>query len=259
MNFANVSRQTALFRQDGKAVYSPAFTRHPSIRHASTTRDFSAGLTAQCNRLDEMRQVCALIEMPHAFLALGEQKHTANVAIVEKPTSEQDKYITFPQTDALVTRQPGAVLAIQTADCTPVFLVDPVAQVIGLAHAGWRGTYSRIVEKTVSKMKSLGSKSPNIIAWIGPLAGVCCYEVSTELIETFTREFPALENEHLCDGRNLNLANINILQLKRAGLVGGNIFDSSICTIHQNDQFFSFRADNGTSGRIISALGMLED
>lgn len=258
MMFTKTAKQAVQFRPDNKAVYSPVLNDLPGIQHASTTREFSAGLAKGTGRLDEMLLTCSLIEMPNACLALGEQKHTANIAIVDKATFHGRRHYTFPETDALVTDLPGAVLAIQTADCTPVFLVDPNARVIGLIHAGWRGTHSRITEKTVAKMKSLGANPDDITAWIGPLASVCCYEVSTELIESFLREFPTLSEELLRDERKLNLSNINIAQLERAGLNADNIFDSGICTIHQSDQFFSYRADNGTTGRIISALGMLE-
>src|SRR5690606_15662840 len=134
--------------------------------------------------------------------------------------------------------------------------VDPVSRIVGLVHAGWRGTFARIASATVDQMLAAGSKSQDIIAWLGPMAGRCCYEVDTELVDRFRNEFPGWSVTAENNERHLDLVSINQKQLISSGVKATNIAVSNICTIHQNDHFYSYRADAGTHGRIISAIGM---
>ena len=88
--------------------------------------------------------------------------------------------------DALITNLPKVPLLVLTADCVPVVIIDPVNKAIGVAHAGWRGTYDKISEKTIEEMiKSYNSNPQDLICVIGPSIGPCCYEVSKDLVEKF--------------------------------------------------------------------------
>ena len=92
--------------------------------------------------------------------------------------------------DGLVTDMPGLVVAIQTADCLPIVLVDPKRRAVGVFHAGWRGTVKRIVEKGVGEMrKHFGSNPRNLLAAIGPGVRGCCYDVGQEVRITFESQF----------------------------------------------------------------------
>ncbi len=242
----------------GMSISSEVLKSFPNLRHASTTRAFVAPGTSRLDELWEMRQH---LGAPNSFLAFGEQQHTNNVSVVSQDLVEENQesgYWRFPQTDAIVSPLKNVTLAIQTADCAPVFLFDPVKQIIALAHAGWKGSLSRIVSHTSSAMRELGTAPEDIIAWVGPMAGGCCYEVSEELIEKFKAEFADLEATPINNGRHLDLVEVNCCQLSQSGLLPHNIHRSSMCTIHNRDRFYSYRADNGTTGRIISALVMLE-
>jgi YfiH family protein len=244
-------------RDDELAVFSPALAAFPDLVHGSTTRAFQASLPGELTRIQEMHAACEILGAAGFPIYSGEQKHTCNVAVV---SDEEDRAgtgnFTFSQTDALITSKPGVALAIQTADCAPIFLYDPANRVAGLAHGGWRGTLARIAEKTVAAMANIGAEPRNTIAWIGPMAAVCCYEVNQELIDRFSAEFADLPAPQVHSGRHLDLVSINAHQLTHAGLSPANVHVSGICTIHQNHQFFSYRADNGTAGRILSIIAM---
>ncbi len=248
-----------IIHANGLSISARPLSQIPWLRHGSTTRAFSSPDSPRLSDLLKMRDH---LGCPSAFLAFAQQKHTNNVEVVSEDIIADDDgnaYHQFPETDSLVTQHTGVVLAIMTADCAPVFLVDPVKKVIGLTHAGWKGTFARIVENTVQHMRSLGSRPKDILAWVGPMAGSCCYEVSEELIEKFRTEFSAWPAAVIHQGRYLDLVAINCLQLENSGVLPGNVHLSNLCTIHHADKFYSYRADNGTHGRIISAMVMIPD
>lgn len=246
-----------LHSPSGLSISSEALAEFPSLRHASTTRAFTIPGTS---RIAEFFKIREHLDAPESFLAFGEQQHTSHIGVVSSEIVQANAdtgYWRFSQTDAVVSPLKNVTVAIQTADCAPVFLFDPIKETIALAHAGWKGTLGRIVSKTVTKMMELGSEPRNIVAWVGPMAGGCCYEVSEELVERFKNEFVDLPDETIRRGRHLDLVDINCQQLARSGLRRGNIHRSNMCTIHNSATFYSYRADNGTNGRIISAMVML--
>jgi YfiH family protein len=172
------------------------------------------------------------------------------------------------QGDGWVTGEPGLLAAIQTADCLPVLLVDPVQRVVAAVHAGWRGTCQRIAAKAVCLMQTgLGSHPRNCLAVVGPAIGKCCYEVGEEVVEAFTQEFPHSKGffsqapsgkATRANSQCLNLAAACRSQLLDAGLTAGNIFTDGPCTACETDRFFSHRADAGRAGRMMSMIGIVE-
>lgn len=247
-----------IWSPSGLTISSEPLSAYPFLRHASTTRDFS---NPDVPRLQELLKVRQYIDAPASFLVFADQKHTNNTGTVTSQIVDENRvggHYSFPQTDALICPLKNVTIAIQTADCAPVFLFDPRKQVIALAHAGWKGTLSRIVCKTVQTMQELGSSPSDIIAWVGPMAGGCCYEVSEELVQQFCDEFTEMESSAIARGRHLDLVEVNCSELGRAGLQSDNIHRSNLCTIHHRDHFHSYRADSGSNGRIISAMVMLE-
>ncbi len=247
-----------IWHPSGLSISSEPLAAYPYLRHASTTRDFS---TPEMPRLQELLRFRQHLDAPASFLAFGEQKHTSNVAAVSDEIVNNNRdsgYWRFTQTDAIVCSFRNVSIAIQTADCAPVFLFDPSREVIAMAHAGWKGSLSRIVARTVEKMKQLDCSPADIIAWVGPMAGSCCYEVSEELVQKFQVEFSDIPADSVAHGRHLDLVEVNCHQLKSSGLQPRNIHRSNLCTIHQNQHFHSYRADEGTNGRIISGMVMLD-
>jgi polyphenol oxidase len=240
-------------------VFSPALADLPWLRHGSTTRDFSH---PHANRLEELIQFRRTLGLSDdVSIVRGDQRHTDNVEIatdtVVSSARETGQHV-FPATDAVVTAEPNVMIAILTADCAPVLLVDPRKRIIGVTHAGWRGSFDRIAEKTVSRMRELGAVPDDIVAWVGPMIGGCCYEVSEELAGQFQDEFGSLAEpgKPFANGRLLDLPELNAAQLVKMGLRRDHVHRSGLCTMHLRDQFYSYRGDQGTTGRIISAMAI---
>jgi polyphenol oxidase len=186
--------------------------------------------------------------------------------------------------DGVITDTPGILLAVQTADCLPVILVDPERKAVGVFHAGWRGTLRRIVEKGVGEMRrSFGSGPKNLRAAIGPGIRQCCFEVGAEVRAQFDAQFAYAgklfrEIEELDPVREkypmlfltarapghgelpvqlfLDLAEANRLQLLDAGLSAKNIHVSPLCTACRTDLLFSYRKEKGVTGRMMAAVGI---
>ncbi len=151
--------------------------------------------------------------------------------------------------DALVTSLGDVPLAVRTADCLPVFLFAPRRGVIGLVHAGWRGTRLGVTARAVEKLAREGEEDPREIrAAFGPAIRSCCYEVARR----FLRYFPGHVKRR--GGRYyLDLAAANRAQLTKAGIRPANIYDTGICTCCDK-RFFSYRREGRGAGRMISVI-----
>jgi len=153
--------------------------------------------------------------------------------------------------DALVTNERGLALAVGAADCYPLLFHDPVANVAGAAHAGWRGTLARIAKNTVEKMITLGADAKNIRVAIGP--GICRknYEVSEEVIAQFVAAgFP----ERCWTKRQLDLLEANRFVLRESGILAEHTWALDRCTTEAD--FFSYRRDKGRTGRMWGVIGL---
>jgi YfiH family protein len=186
--------------------------------------------------------------------------------------------------DGLISAMPGALLAIQTADCLPVMIVDMKRHAVGVFHAGWRGTVKRIVEKGVGEMvRCFGSRPKDMKAAIGPGIQGCCYEVGEEVRTKFESQFsygaslfrevkdsdPVREKYPLlfltarAPGHSelpkkifLDLVEANRQQLIAAGVSKMNIETSSLCTNCHPELLFSYRAEKGKTGRMMAVAGI---
>jgi polyphenol oxidase len=189
--------------------------------------------------------------------------------------------------DGIISGAPGLLLAIQTADCLPVILVDQKRRAVGVFHAGWRGTVKRIVEKGAGEMqRHFGSSPRNLIAAIGPGIQKCCYDVGEEVRAKFEMQFayadslfhevkdsdpvrdkyPLLFLTARAPGHSelpvklfLDLVEANRRQLLDAGVLAKNIELVGACTACHTDQLFSFRAEKGVTGRMMAVAGIRPD
>ena len=163
-----------------------------------------------------------------------------------------------PGADALVTGVPGLFLASFYADCVPVYIFDTRKKVIGLAHAGWKGTVKGIASKTVRVMnEEFGTVSSDCAAFIGPSIGPCCYVVEGSVKNAFNDEvFPSGVVKHAGQDNkwHLDLWHANKADLLSAGLSEKNIILSRICTSCAEERFFSYRRDGGQTGRMAAFL-----
>ena len=181
-------------------------------------------------------------------------------ATVKQIHSTRVKVATGPgilgEGDGLVTATEGLWVAIKTADCIPVLLVDPERRVVAAAHAGWRGTAGNIVRSTIDTMVSEFHTEPGKLwAAIGPGIRKCCYEVSGDVAGQFAKWLPELAGAG--DGTMLDLTEVNRRQLVEAGVAQSHVVETTWCTKCDADRLHSFRRDKEESGRIISAIRVL--
>ena len=173
-------------------------------------------------------------------LAYSSQIHSNSIAIVESPGM-------IGEYDSLITKKYGILLGIQVADCLPIFIADKNKSIIGLIHAGWRGSDLGVTRNTVALIKKDFHVSPtDIITFIGPSIRSCCYEVGEEVAERF-------DSKHLIRNSNnhyyLDLVGVNLEQLKIAGLKNHNIRIDKRCTRCSKGILHSFRRDGKRAGR----------
>lgn len=294
-------------------VESGLLARYPWLLHAFSTRAGGAsrgacrGLnlgfiesdkrkTVEQNRLEFFAAIGA------RRFALGDlkQTHSTHIFQVVRGDANEARFIPAggdaplpgkdrpPSGDALVTNHPGILLAIRTADCHPILLVDSRRRAIGAVHAGWRGTLARIAEKTVGVMRAtFGSNPRDITAAIGPGIQACCYGVGEEVVAAFHGRFvtaarffgPAAVDQEAAAlalkypnvflspfppghapaaqaAAHLDIAAALREQLLDAGLAPAKIHVSDLCTACRTDLFFSHRKEGSRTGRMMAVIGM---
>lgn len=182
------------------------------------------------------------------------QVHSADVVPVTAPLPAP-----APRADAMVTASPGLALAVLTADCQPVLFCDPIARVIGAAHAGWRGTHDGVLESTVAAMEALGARRADISAVIGPCISQSAYEVGPEFFETFTDDDRDASRFFIAgtgDRYLFDLPAFGLSRLRAAGV--GHAEWTRHCTYRDSERFFSYRrtthAGEADYGRLISTI-----
>jgi len=139
-------------------------------------------------RTNRQRAVDAVL--PGASLVTLHQVHSARAISVHGPIPDDER----PEADGLVTRQPGMLIGVLTADCVPVLFADPEAGVVGAAHAGWKGASTGITDATIAAMERIGAERSRIVAAIGPCIARASYEVDEGFFRTFLEL--DLRNEH---------------------------------------------------------------
>lgn len=243
------------------------FKSSPSLLHAVTTKShdhpyiFSLALhTGEApEKIQKNRHTLSHLlenDTPLHYI-VSNQTHSDHIKVITQKETKGWESLSnaVEDCDALITNVKGVVLNILTADCVPILLYDKQKEVVAAVHAGWRGTKSQIVSKTVKKMGEVyGCDPEEIIAGIAPSIGRCCYEVGKDVAEHFFDMPEGLRSK----GKKfmLDLPFINKKQLLNAGLQEKNIEMSHTCTACEVDRFFSYRKEQGCSGRFMSMIGM---
>ncbi len=241
-----------------KGGVSRAYTR------AEAPGELNLGFTASDPRENVLRnRACFLTEVFGTVppMVTLRQVHAAAIHRVGLAEAAEEALLTG---DGLLTDEPGVVLGIQTADCVPVLLADRKTGAVGAFHAGWRGTLARIVKQGVARMQAeYGSLPSNMAAVIGPAIGPCCYQVREEVETLFRAAFSHADalftRASSADGdperySHLNLEAANHRQLLEAGVPASSIETPGLCTHCQRDWFFSYRADEGFTGRMLAVI-----
>lgn len=223
-------------------AFSARQHRNMSLCYGDTSR-------ALFNRRDFLSRV----GIDHRHLVCAKQAHSSRVC----PAGEEDRgkgALNYANAlcgvDGLVTDIRDLPLAIFTADCLSVFLYDPRGPAIGLVHAGWRGTKARITTQAIELMRERFSSKPrNLKLSFGPSIRGCCYEVDGDFKGLFQKGL-------IRRGRRLflDLPALNRREALDAGVARKNILDPGVCTSCRNSEFFSYRREGASCGRMLSVI-----
>lgn len=249
-----------------------SLSAHAGLRHGFFTRagGVSTGILAgmncgygsnddPANVTENRARAMALLDLPATALTTVYQVHSPDVVTVTEPFPHH----AAPKADAMVTDRPGVALGILTADCVPVLFHDPVARVIGAAHAGWKGAATGVLSATVNAMAALGADPARISSCIGPHIGRDSYEVGPE----FRERFLAMDAHHA--DLFVPSVRVNHWMFDIGAYVDGclraasirDIATTGLDTLALEDQFFSYRRTclrgEADYGRGLSAIAMV--
>lgn len=223
----------------------------PGVVHAFTTRRFTPPHPDPLADPAVRRRVLHSLGFDPRRVVTLHQRHTARVV----EANPQDAGRRLGVADAVVTSAPGVVLSVCTADCLPVLLADPEANVVAASHAGWRGLSDGILLRTVKAMAARGARPDRVVAAVGPSVGPCCYEVDAPVVEAMG---PWLDGA-LAPSRPghwmLDLRAVALRQLRAAGLAAEGISLCPACTACHPHWFFSYRRDRRT-GRMEALIAL---
>lgn len=220
--------------------------------HASLNLSFNVGDDAERVRANRHRLADVLGQDPRALTVAG-LVHGAVVTVVgpeEAGRGAVSQDDVLPATDALITDQAGAALAVTVADCAPVLLADPTRPAIGIAHAGWRGAVARVAQRTVEAMVDrYGSDPSELRVAIGPHIGLASFEVGPEVAQECAAAFPEDVVVHHDRGPkpHVDLRAMLLAQLRDAGVDRASITTADVDTV-TDDRFFSHRRSMARTG-----------
>lgn len=274
-------------------LHCTALEKFPWLMHGFTLRPggasklgnkrvFNLGNTdwdTRENVLANRKKLLSALGAKKMQLVTQRQFHSALTRVFDAPPAEPLKG------DAALTRTPGLLLAVLTADCVPILLVDTKRRAVAAVHAGWRGTLKRVAEKALGKMRmAFGTQPRDVLVVLGPSIGSCCYEVGAEVAQAFHSQFANAKewfegpfdrlvsddtpnplqwlNMHPPGHQppppsvHLDLAAANRWQLVEAGVPASKIHSSDLCTSCRKDILFSHRAEFGRTGRLMGVVGI---
>lgn len=249
--FENLSR----YEEIGHFV-STRTLGHSSPPYDSLNLSFNVGDDPK-KVLKNRKLLTEALEIPLASLTTAKQNHESHVKIVSEAMrgkGSTDYEGALSATDAMVTNVADICLMVLLADCVPILFYDHSKRVIGVAHAGWKGTLQLVAQKTVEVLKEHFGCSPrDILAGIGPSIGPCCYQVGREVVSEVEHVFGTRNDcvsRETADGKAyLDLWTANLKQLLQAGIPEKNIEVAKVCTCDHHNVFFSHRHEKGKTGR----------
>lgn len=157
--------------------------------------------------------------------------------------------------DALITQRTGLFLTATVADCTPVLLFDPKQRAVAAIHAGWRGTVAHIVVKTLEAMQqNFGTAPEDCYAYVGTCIDECSFEVDADVADHFTDPFKRWDEEKQKFFVDLKASNVALL--KAQGVPLSQIEISPYSTVVDNEAYFSYRKEKGSTGRMLAVIGL---
>lgn len=259
--------------QDFKYLTFPSLEEHENLFHCFTTRlgGVSEGQFASMNlgfgtgdneeNVSKNYKIMAQkLNIKIEDIVETDQTHTSNIRYVtEKDKGRAMKEPYYEDVDGLFTDKKNIALMTFHADCTPLFFYDSAKEVIGIAHAGWRGTLQNIAGIMVKAfIKKFGSDPENIKSAIGPSLGQCCFEVDKDVADMFIsadlkyKDFMKMNGEKY----HFDLWEINKYNMMKEGMKTSNIEISGLCSKCHNDLLFSHRGQKGRRGLMCGIIMM---
>jgi YfiH family protein len=263
MNILN--RSSLKIKNDLPYFEIPEMARIEWVRHAFLTRRGGASLPPyhslnigerNGDREEHVLKNRNLIAQAFRFdlgrLILLHQKQEDKILLLKDPVNALPPLMEY---DATVTNSPNTFLGILTADCLPIFAVDKKKKVIAAIHAGRQGTALHITAKVLRNMEEKFNCSPkDLIISLGPSIGPCCYEIDEKVFQSEWEPFSTLKGS----GKwMVDLAAINIAQMKKEGIQEEQICRIDLCTRCHHDLLFSYRKE-GQTGRQLSFIGIIQ-
>jgi polyphenol oxidase len=197
--------------------------------------------------------------VPAARVALARQVHGRHVLVVEDAATIPPDGV-VGSGDALVTRETGVLLGVQSADCVPILLADTAGPWIAAVHAGWRGTAARILDAVLDLLEEKGAAGSRLVTAIGPCISQARYEVGPEVVAELARTHAdvSVPSGSVLPGRgdrsHLDVAAFNRAVLVRRGVAAERILDAALCTAAHPDLFPSYRRDGKGTGRVVTGI-----
>ena len=212
------------------------------------------------------QRMAELIHFPLSNWVGAEQTHGIHIEKIAKKDIGKGSLVyedSFKSTDGFLTEDKGVLLTMCYADCVPLYFLHEDSGIIGLAHAGWKGTVGGIATEMIRKFESEGMDKKGIQVVIGPSICKNCYVVDERLItlveklleEKDNKPYNQIEEQQY----ELDLKQLNYLLLLKAGINEENIKVTNFCTSCHSEHFFSHRRDKGMTGRMMSFIGWKED
>lgn len=208
------------------------------------------------NQENIFKSLSEVMEIPEERIYRAKQVHGTDILVIDK---QNYKDVMKEEKDGLITNIKGIALATYHADCVPIYFYDNKKEIIGLAHAGWKGTLNNISESIINGMvKDFKSNIEDISVAIGPSIGKCCYEIGHDVEKLFMDKFSG--EKDIIEKRDkrlyLNLVEVNRINLMELGIKEENIFYSNFCTSCNINSLYSYRKENGTKNRMVAAISL---
>ncbi len=212
--------------------------------------------------LQNRNKLASTVNASISQFTFAAQTHSSNVAIINntaKGKGSTDSKTAVHNTDALICATPGIYICVQTADCVPLLLFDPINRAIAAIHAGWRGTLKKITEATIlMMMHTFETRPSDLVVGIGPSNGPCCYEVGEDVYAEANKSLGNAADVIKSGPRKgkymFDQWQANFNQLTGLGVKAENIEMAEICSQCQSDVFFSSRKGKGITGRTTSGI-----
>jgi YfiH family protein len=219
------------------------------ISHGFTIKSKEQALSTQVTK-NNLRRLLRKISSKEKHIIVPQQVHVNGCVTIKKGDGLKKKY----RGDAILTNRGDIFLTISVADCLPIFLVEPKRKVVGLIHAGWRGTLLGIAKQAIRRAKKeFGCNPEDFTLLFGPAIQKCCYEISDGIAILFEEDCLTRSPG---EKPKLDLIFANLKQFLDCGVKRKKVFASNKCTCCNKEMFHSFRRDGDKAGRMIAFLGI---